>query len=199
MISYLSPYLTTHQNKETLYLRSFGRRYVLCGLGFLQSPNFNTYVGTGKRNWTTDINDFLFIGIGYKRNELSESDVNAYYNLINSKSSQIPLFVTHNYFDGVTYPSPLSPLGTSIKENLVIRNPTFIMCGHMHNTILNSDDYNGKTLIEDMTNYQQNGNYAAGKLYAVYKEENEVVTITARDLYIYPVQSFGPEIIVYQT
>jgi C1A family cysteine protease/predicted MPP superfamily phosphohydrolase/uncharacterized protein affecting Mg2+/Co2+ transport len=159
---------------------------------------FDTYVGAGKRNWTADINDFLFIGIGYTRNALSESDVSQYNNLIMSKPSQIPIFATHNYFDGVIYPSPLSPLGTSIKENLVVRDPTVIMCGHMHGNILQSNDYYGKTLVEDMTDYQTEGNVAAGKLYSVYKSSGQVTTITARDSSIYPSQSFGPQIIVYQ-
>ncbi len=159
---------------------------------------FDTYIGAGKRNWTADISDFLFIGIGYTRNALSGSDVSQYNNLIISKHSQIPVFASHDYFDDVVYPSPLLPLGTSIKENLVIRDPTIIMCGHMHGDILQSNDYYGQTLVEDMTDYQTYGNYAAGKIYMVYKNSSHVTNITVRYSYVYPSQSFGPKIIVYQ-
>jgi hypothetical protein len=72
------------------------------------------------------------------------------------------------------------------------------MCGHMHDNILNSGDYNQKTLIEDMTNYQSHGNFSARKLYIVYKNAGTVIRIIAKDIYIFPYQSFGPEIIVYQ-
>jgi hypothetical protein len=68
----------------------------------------------------------------------------------------------------------------------------------MHGNILQSNDYYGKTLVEDMTDYQTEGNVAAGKLYSVYKSSGQVTTITARDSSIYPSQSFGPQIIVYQ-
>jgi predicted MPP superfamily phosphohydrolase len=159
---------------------------------------YDTYIGAGKRNWTADINDFLFIGMGYTRNALSGSDVTQYNNLIMSKSSQIPVFATHNYFDDVIYPSPLSPLGSSIKENLVVRDPTIIMCGHMHGDILQSNDYYGKTLVEDMTDYQTYGNYAAAKLYTVNKNSGQVKNFTVRYSSIYPTQSFGPQIIVYE-
>jgi hypothetical protein len=81
---------------------------------------------------------------------------------------------------------------------LIIRDPTFIMCGHMHGNILHSGLQNGNTLVEDMTNYQASGNVSAGKLYTVYKSSTDVTRITARDFYIAPVQSSGPEIIVYQ-
>jgi hypothetical protein len=159
---------------------------------------FDAYIGNGKRNWTAEIHDFLFIGIGYTRNELSDADVSMYNALIMSRPFKIPIFATHNYFDGITYPTPLSPLGGSIKGELVIHDPTFIMCGHMHDNILHSGQYSGNTLVEDMTNYQSYGNYAAGKLYAVYKISDKVIRVGARDLFVYPSQSLGPVTIVYQ-
>jgi hypothetical protein len=46
---------------------------------------FDTFLGSGKRNRTADINDFLFVGTGYTRNELSEQDVTMYDALITSE------------------------------------------------------------------------------------------------------------------
>ncbi len=174
--------------------------YEIAGNHDIQSgySNFDTYIGTGKRNWTADINDFLFIGLGYTTYGLSESDVNFYNNLIVTNPPQIPLFATHYYFRETTYPSTLSLIGTNIEENLIIKDPTFVMCGHMHGNILHSGDKNGRTLIEDMTNYQTYGDYMAGKLYSVHKISDEIITITVRDSTIYPSQTFGPEIVVYQ-
>lgn len=160
--------------------------------------SFDACVGTGKRNWTAEINDFLFIGIGYTRNELSSADAAAYRSLVTSSPRKIPIFATHNYFDGTTYLSPLSPLGASIKRELVLNDPTFLMCGHIHGNILHSDQHLGNTLVEDMTNYQSYGDFAAGKLYTIYRISDKVVRIGACDLYIHPSQSLGPETAVYQ-
>ncbi len=159
---------------------------------------FDAYIGSGKRNWTSEIGDFLWIGIGYTRNELGDAEVTTYNTLINSSPSKIPIFGTHNYFDGTTYPSSLSPLGESIRGRLVVRDPTFVMCGHMHGNILHSGRYSGKTLVEDMTNYQGYGDYSAGRMYTIYKIFDKVVRIGTRDLSVYPSQSLGTESIVYQ-
>jgi len=158
---------------------------------------YNTYIGTGKGNWNAEINDFLFIGIGYSRDALNDSEVDGYTALIESSSHRIPIIATHDYFGGVTYPSPLSPLGTSIKTGLYLRDPTIIMCGHMHGNILHSCSADGKTLIEDMTDYQDYGNFSAGKLYTIDRNAERVFRIAVRDIFLFPSQSTGPEIIVY--
>jgi hypothetical protein len=51
--------------------------------------------------------------------------------------------------------------------------------------------------VEEMTDYQDYGDFSAGRIYTVYKTNGNVTRITMRDLYIYPDHQPGPEIPVY--
>jgi predicted phosphodiesterase len=158
---------------------------------------FDSWIGNGKRNWNADIEDFLFIGIGYRTAALSSQEIDSYTTLIESEPEKKLIIATHDYFDGITYTSPLSPLGTSLKTRMVMRDPTIIMAGHMHGIIQHTCDYNQNVLVEDMTDYQTWGNYSAGKIYTVNGTSGGIDRITVRDLFIVPSLSLGPEMTMY--
>jgi hypothetical protein len=51
--------------------------------------------------------------------------------------------------------------------------------------------------IEDLTDYQDSGDFSAGKLYTVYVNEGDIEKVTIRDVYIYPYTHFFPENLIY--
>ena len=71
-----------------------------------------------KTRWTAFINDFIFIGIGYTEDPLSESDILFYKSFIETHPQKFTLIAAHNYLNSDL---KLSELGMSIKYNLVMK------------------------------------------------------------------------------
>ena len=153
---------------------------------------FDRFVGN-KTDWNAAINDFVFIGIGYTEDSLSDADIAHYISIIEGNPQKFTLIAVHNYYDKNF---TVSPLGESIKDNLVLK-PTFVLSGHAHATTFRSGLVNNRLYVEDLTNYQEMGNFSAGKLYTVYCADGEVSKITVRDVYISPRQYLDAEIRVY--
>jgi len=147
-----------------------------------------------KKDWTSEINDFVFIGIGYTKEPLSGSDIAYYTSVIESYPQKFSLIATHNYFDRDL---TLSPLGNSIRNNLVLK-PTIVMSGHVHDSLIRTGFVHNIPYIEDLTDFQDFGDFSAGKLYTVYISDGNVTKITVREAYIFPYHYLYPERIVYQ-
>ncbi len=157
------------------------------------NPLVNEFVGN-KTNWNAIINDFIFIGIGYTEDSLSDAEIAHYKAIIEGNPQKFTLIAVHNYYNKDL---TISLLGESIRENLILK-PTFILSGHAHATTLNSGFINNILYVEDLTNYQSFGNFSAGNLYTVYITDGNVTKITVREAYIFPYHYFYPEKIVYQ-
>jgi len=155
---------------------------------------FTKFLGKNT-NWNAIINDFIFIGIGYSDYPLSDSDISSDISYIEGNPEKFVLIAAHNYFN---HDLTLSQIGESIKNNLVLK-PTFVMSGHAHSNTLRSSLVNNYTYVEDLTDYQDNGDFSAGKLYTLSVTDRNVSKITVRNTYILPMQYFDPEKIVYDT
>ena len=71
------------------------------------------------------------------------------------------------------------------------------MSGHAHNNGLRSSFVNNISYIEDLTDFQDNGDYSAGRLYTVYRDNGSVAKITVRNVTLFPENHLDPENIVY--
>jgi hypothetical protein len=147
-----------------------------------------------RMNWTAEINDFIFIGIGYSGDPLSDSDVSYYTSVIKESPQKFVIIAAHDYFN---HDLSLSPLGNSIRDHLVLK-PTFVMSGHAHESLVHVSSLHNIPYIEDLTDYQENGDFSAGKLYTVYVTDGNVTKITVREVFIAPYAYMNPEKIVYQ-
>jgi hypothetical protein len=160
--------------------------------GLTDNPLFDEFVGN-KTDWSAPINDFIFLGIGYTPNPLSDSEISYYKSIIEESPQKFSLIAVHNYFDENFSESRL---GESIEDNLVLK-PTFVLSGHAHATILHSERINNTLYVEDLTNYQADGDFSAGRLYTVYHSGAEVSKITVRDVHIFPRNYLDAEKTVY--
>ena len=156
------------------------------------NPLFDKFVGN-KTDWTATIEDFVFIGIGYRENPLNNPDIAQYQAVIEENSQKFTLVAVHNYYDENF---TISLLGSSIRDNLVLK-PTFVMSGHAHTSIIHSGFVNNISYVEDSTNYQNLEDFAAGRLYTVYITDKNTPKITVRDVFIFPVQYITDEEIIY--
>jgi predicted MPP superfamily phosphohydrolase len=156
------------------------------------NPLFHKFVGN-KTDWNAIIDDFVFIGIGYTENPLSDVDIAHDTSIIEGNPQKFTLIAVHNYYNK---DFTVSTLGKSIKDNLVLK-PTFVLSGHAHGQSFQTGLVNTVPYVVDLTNYQAEGNFSAGKLYTVYCTDGEVSKITVRNVYIAPRQYLDPEIPVY--
>lgn len=156
------------------------------------APLYDEFVGN-KAELNAVINDFYFIGIESNEESLSESEISYYTSIINAQTQKFLLIAVHDYFN---QDLTLSPVGMSIKENLILK-PTFVMSGHIHDSMIRSTRVNNFSYIEDLTDYQDSGDFSAGKLYTVYVDNGDVEKVTVRDAYIYPYSFFLPEHLLY--
>ena len=157
-----------------------------------KNPFYEEFVGN-KTKWTSVINDFNFIGIGFNNQPLSDSDILYYRSIIEESPQKFTLIATHNYYNE---DFTVSPLGESIKNNLVVK-PTFVMSGHAHDSWVRSTLVNNFSYIVDLTNHQEDGDFSAGKLYTVSTTMGDVERVTVRDVGIFPCQYLGAEMTVY--
>jgi predicted MPP superfamily phosphohydrolase len=160
--------------------------------GQADNPLFDAFVGD-KYDWNALINDFIFLGIGYSKDPLSDSEIVAGRSFIEENSQKFTLIAAHNFYNE---DFSESLLGESIEKNLVLK-PTFVLSGHAHATTLDTELINNTLCVEDLTNYQVNGDISAGRLYTVYHDKGEVSKITIRDVYFFPRQYLDPEKTVY--
>ena len=155
-------------------------------------PFYDEFVGNPS-TWSAIINDFIFIGIGYREEPLSDSDISYYTSVIEANPQKFTVIAAHNYYDR---DYTMSTLGESIKDNLVLK-PTIVMMGHVHGTLLRSGLVNNTSYIEDLTDYQDYGNFSAGKLYTIYVIDGNITKITVRDFYMFPLLFVSPERTIY--
>jgi predicted MPP superfamily phosphohydrolase len=154
---------------------------------------FNEFIGE-KVAWTAVIDDFVFIGLGYSNNSLSDADIANYRSFILSNPQKFTLVATHNYYNK---DYTVSLLGDSIRDNLILK-PTIVMSGHVHDSFIKTELVGNIPFIVDLTNYQDYGDFSAGKLYTVYVTDGNVTKIAVREVYIHPYRYYYPERIVYQ-
>ncbi len=156
------------------------------------NPLFDAFVGD-KYNWNALINDFIFLGIGYSKGPLSDSQIVTGRAFIEENPQKFVLIAAHNFYDE---DFSESLLGESIEQNLVLK-PTFVLSGHAHATTLDSELIHNALCVEDLTNYQGDGDTSAGRMYTVYHRDGEVSKITIRDVHFFPRQYLDAEKTLY--